>query len=271
VESADTEIEQGTGLGLAIVARIVRNMNGQLRAESEKGHGSKFTFAFTFPIPTSVQVSAFLEATMAAGTATDSTSMTYSTPPSSERPMSYRRHSNDSVNSRGSTHSGHSGRSEIDQLVGLIASPSLDELPRSSNGLTKRRSTSTSERGEVNVQDSGVPIRSVKIDEDDVDVPAANQFASNLSPAANLRPSVSFKPKQLRVLVAEDDPVNQTILKKRFSMDGHNVVITKDGAEVVEIYDQCWRECDIILMDLQVLASILFLTIDACTRRRIRC
>ncbi|ORY85453.1 hypothetical protein BCR37DRAFT_237488 [Protomyces lactucae-debilis] len=42
--------ERGTGLGLAIVARIVRNMNGQLRAESKVGRGSKFTFVFNFQI-----------------------------------------------------------------------------------------------------------------------------------------------------------------------------------------------------------------------------
>jgi hypothetical protein len=224
-------------------------MNGQLRAESEIGRGSKFTFALTFPIPNSLQTTQFLEATMAAGAATDSTQMTYSAPPSPERPKHNRRHSADSVRSQRSTNSGHSGRSEIDQLVGLIASPSLEE-PRSARTV-KRRSSPTSERGEYNVQDSGVPIRSVKIDEDEVDVPAANHSPVN-SPVRSLKPAVSMKPKQLRILVAEDDPVNQAIMKKRLSMDGHDVILTKDGAEVVETYSQCWRDCDIVLMDLQV-------------------
>src|SRR5271163_1428442 len=127
VESADTEQEQGTGLGLAIVARIVRNMNGQLRAESEEGRGSKFTFAFNFPLPTAAQESEFLHD----GSATpqpDNTQMTYSVPLSPEKPLErapiLRRHSSDSVRSRGSV---GSGKSEIDQLVEMIASPSLED------------------------------------------------------------------------------------------------------------------------------------------------
>lgn len=43
----------GTGLGLAIVARVVGNMNGQLKAESKIGRGSTFTFIFHFMLPES--------------------------------------------------------------------------------------------------------------------------------------------------------------------------------------------------------------------------
>src|SRR5271168_5162525 len=39
------------GLGLAIVARIVRNMNGQLRLKSEEGKGSRFVIQLPFEIP----------------------------------------------------------------------------------------------------------------------------------------------------------------------------------------------------------------------------
>jgi CheY-like chemotaxis protein len=243
-------------------------MNGQLRAESEKGRGSKFTFAFNFPIPNSVQTSQFLETTIAAGAAADTTQMNYSTPPTPERTMLRRQRSNDSVASPGTTSSGHSGRSEIDQLVGLIASPSLEEgglIPRSKH-IVKRRSDPSSERGELDVQDSRMPIRSVKIDEDEVDVPAAIQQVS-MSTGLGLKSPVTLKPKKLRILVAEDDPVNQAILKKRLSMDGHDVVLTKDGAEVVDTYSDCWRDCDIILMDLQVSISMIWLMKDAGIRR----
>lgn len=88
MESSDTEIEQGTGLGLAIVARIVRNMNGQLRAESEVGRGSKFTFAFNFPLPDVAQEMAFLEAANATPQP-DNNQISYSIPVSPERPMHY--------------------------------------------------------------------------------------------------------------------------------------------------------------------------------------
>lgn len=51
--------EQRTDLDLAIVTRIVRDMNGQLRAES------KFTFAFNYSIQTAARKMPFLEAASA--------------------------------------------------------------------------------------------------------------------------------------------------------------------------------------------------------------
>jgi anti-sigma regulatory factor (Ser/Thr protein kinase) len=251
VESADTELEQGTGLGLAIVARIVRNMNGQLRAESEVGRGSKFTFAFNFPLPTPAQQAAFLEAATSTPQP-NSSQLTYAVPLSPERPNALRRQSNDSLRSRGST---GSARSEIDQLVEMIASPGLEDAPRSTTSRTiKRRSSPNAERGEFNVQDSGVPIRSVRVDEDEVDVPSVG-FTVPTS-----KPTVAFKPQRLHIYVAEDDPVNRAIVRKRLEMDGHRVLLTQNGSEIVDAFKNGWRECDIILMDLQVntLRGILF-------------
>ena len=39
------------GLGLAVVARIVQNMNGQLRLKSEEGKGSRFVIQLSFELP----------------------------------------------------------------------------------------------------------------------------------------------------------------------------------------------------------------------------
>ncbi|KAI1814241.1 hsp90-like protein [Poronia punctata] len=43
---------RGLGLGLAVVARIVRNMDGQLRLKSEEGKGSRFVVQLPFELPT---------------------------------------------------------------------------------------------------------------------------------------------------------------------------------------------------------------------------
>ena len=53
-ESKEGRDEKKTlGLGLAVVARIVRNMDGQLRVKSEEGQGSRFVIQFPFDLPDS--------------------------------------------------------------------------------------------------------------------------------------------------------------------------------------------------------------------------
>ncbi|KAK6956522.1 hypothetical protein Daesc_001800 [Daldinia eschscholtzii] len=44
--------DRSLGLGLAVVARILRNMNGQLRLKSEEGKGSRFVIQLPFELPT---------------------------------------------------------------------------------------------------------------------------------------------------------------------------------------------------------------------------
>lgn len=67
-----------------------------------------------------------------------------------------------------------------------------------------------------------------------------------------LNSALDLKKKRLNVLVAEDDPINRPILKKRLEMDSHIVTLTKDGGEAVEEFAKSWKACDLILMDLQV-------------------
>ncbi|KAI9665989.1 MAG: Light-sensor Protein kinase [Bathelium mastoideum] len=52
-ESKDEERKRTLGLGLAVVARIIRNMEGQLRLKSEEGKGSRFVLTLPFDLPDS--------------------------------------------------------------------------------------------------------------------------------------------------------------------------------------------------------------------------
>ncbi len=49
--ASTTQKKRTLGLGLAVVARIVRNMNGQLRLKSELGHGSRVVVQLPFALP----------------------------------------------------------------------------------------------------------------------------------------------------------------------------------------------------------------------------
>ena len=54
----------------------------------------------------------------------------------------------------------------------------------------------------------------------------------------------------MNILVAEDNPVNQKLLRLMLEMHGHHVRVTADGQEAVAVYES--EEVDLVLMDVQM-------------------
>lgn len=134
--------QRNLGLGLALVARIVRNMNGQLRLKSEEGKGSRFVIQFGFELPDNEPKATALEEAKAAGVGPPANQPT--TPPvevgevmlvnrSAQKPSApetpkeiVHRKSTESVHSLGSMKSfksASSARSDVDRLIGAIQEP----------------------------------------------------------------------------------------------------------------------------------------------------
>jgi CheY-like chemotaxis protein len=59
-----------------------------------------------------------------------------------------------------------------------------------------------------------------------------------------------FDDRPLRILAAEDNPVNQLVLKTLLGQAGLNPVCVGDGAEALTAWAQC--DWDVILMDVQM-------------------
>lgn len=57
---------------------------------------------------------------------------------------------------------------------------------------------------------------------------------------------------KLRVLVAEDDPINMKILRKRLEKAGHTVFHTVNGEDCASAYKENSGKFDVVLMDMQV-------------------
>jgi PleD family two-component response regulator len=57
---------------------------------------------------------------------------------------------------------------------------------------------------------------------------------------------------RMRVLVAEDDPVNSRIVKKRLEKMQHNVYLTVNGEECASAFGENPKDFDVVLMDMQV-------------------
>lgn len=134
------------------------------------------------------------------------------------------------------------------------------------------------------VTDSKTPIRPVKVPDEYQDQPEWPAQASETSgvvfelgdspaPSKSSQPSQSRaasnattadgnvqlteKPRSalLQVLVAEDDPINMKILRKRLEKAGHTVHHTVNGEDCAQAYKGSNGKYDVVLMDMQVRSS----------------
>ena len=203
-----------------------------------------------------------------------------------------RRQSNDSmnsvktVNSLKSFMSGSSAKSDVDRLIDAIQEPTmaskeqnadLEIFNLASASRSERRTTSlrpsTLSRsqsmteqtsrpqtpGQLHITDTKTPMRPIRM-------PGGDSQGSPLSGYPPKTPArvlfnVPDKPKEppppltadkLNVLVAEDDPINSRIVKKRLEKIGHNVYLTVNGEECASAYGDKLAFFDVVLMDMQV-------------------
>ncbi|KAB5591393.1 Phytochrome-like histidine kinase [Ceratobasidium theobromae] len=257
---------QGLGLGLAVVARIVEQLGGQLRVDSKQGQGSRFSFLIPFALP-------------------DGSSSEQSFPGSGG--MAQRSRKSSIGSAYASAASVRSANSQIEDIVDALSAPP-GQIPSSSSRGGARQSPPVMQRpagnplatrmstrvppppGVFPIEGSRYPVRSVKVDEFDLDKPAAPESqAPVLEQAANRAQkqledhavSVGAGKRggkkepiggvRLRILVVEDDDTNRRILCKRLAMDGHEVLHTTNGQEAVQKVEDD-REWDCVLMDIQM-------------------
>ncbi|KAL8967513.1 MAG: hypothetical protein Q9183_002887, partial [Haloplaca sp. 2 TL-2023] len=298
--SAVEDEKRTLGLGLAVVARIIRNMNGQLRLKSEQGKGSRFVLQMNFGLPAEESSERLVkDAQSPEGLVPPNQPVTppvergeillvnksaqKEAPPSSPRNALSRRTSNDSVASiksklsTTSVKSNASARSDVERLIEAIQEPAMKPKSASTDGTlgksaSSRRSSTRSRPqsthglmveepkqmdvgpGEANVLDSKTPIRPIR-------VPGTSKYGSPAAKAPRPPSRVLFdvpekKPQQLNadqlnVLVAEDDPVNSKIVKKRLERLGHFTHLTVNGEDCSSAYGENPAAFDVVLMDMQ--------------------
>lgn len=340
---AEKEEKTALGLGLAVVARIIKNMEGQLRIRSEDGKGTRFILQFPFDLPDSEEnndteasspdengsitphaqspLSGFSEAerTLIA----PSLSRHTSDDKAAENTIA-RRSSADSLTGKSSLRSFKSGssqrsqRSDVDRLIEAIQEPHMvmgrasgNQSPTSSRSLrpplAKRNSLDPGEArmrsrslehlqgrldtpphhrsmdtiipGEERIASSGQSLRAVKMPDEGGSSPIDTQPKSGSilgeihDVHAESQPMTPSPEKligeNMRVLVAEDDPVNSRIVKKRLERLGHDVYLTVNGEECASAFGDKPRDFDVVLMDMQV--SRLFVNFRHYTNIQTRC
>lgn len=123
--------------------------------------------------------------------------------------------------------------------------------------------------GRAEVQDTKTPIRAVKIPDEYTDMPQRPQGGEQSGVLFEIKGGDRGTAKagtesvtsggthatdtqHLQVLVAEDDPINMKILRKRLERLGHGVHHTVNGEDCATVYRERSTEFDVVLMDMQV-------------------
>ncbi|KAL1586465.1 hypothetical protein WHR41_05359 [Cladosporium halotolerans] len=111
--------------------------------------------------------------------------------------------------------------------------------------------------GSVAVEGQGIPVKSIRMPDElgspgPVDRPSSAKRV--LGDVKDVPDSTDEPPSadHMRVLVAEDDPVNSRIIKKRLEKLGHEVYLTVNGEECAAAYGEKTGFFDIVLMDMQM-------------------
>ena len=323
------------GLGLAVVARIVRNMDGQLRLKSVVGQGSRFIMQLPFQLsPASPLVGEGKSATKSHHTSgsnaveaqssfnlhsdgeimlVDSHSTGHASPEIekivADGGSMHSRRSRASLGSQGSV------KSDAERLINAIRTPlSLDKgegdyfTTRGGSKTSLTRPTTSEgnkagqdfieavhvgprphsptravqrvkspgpvarskgpEPGTSEVRGSKMPVRAVKVPDDFQALPEQPQPSKQSRVLFELPATVpkgkrsvaestttatsDAAPSSLHVLIAEDDPINVKILRKRLEKLGHQVTNTANGEICAAVFKEKSTQFDVVLMDMQV-------------------
>ena len=238
------------GLGLAVVARIVRNMDGLLRVKSELGQGSYFVLQFPFDIPdestsNGADTTAKFQATLPAlqpGTfprAASDSDGEITLVPRANSPLRMHTRVTDDGSQAGET------QGKVASMDDARPGEKGFESRRSSDGVTPMNGARTLE-----AQVSGPMID--RVDEGEAPKPPLSIAAAPALVVSEAAPEIVDAQTRLQVLIAEDDPVNVMVLKKRLGKLGHQIHHSVNGEDCATEYRQRSHSFDVILMDMQV-------------------
>jgi hypothetical protein len=117
----------------------------------------------------------------------------------------------------------------------------------------------SSKPGEETVPGSNNPIRAIRVPDEGgnspIDpTPKSGSILGEVEgePTRQTTEPENLSADNMRVLVAEDDPVNSRIVKKRLERLEHRVHLTVNGEECSSAYCDNPRDFDVVLMDMQV-------------------
>ncbi|MGH9585281.1 MAG: response regulator, partial [Bryobacteraceae bacterium] len=266
-DSSTTRQYGGTGLGLTISSRIVHMMGGQIWVESKPGKGSRFHFTIE------AKAGSAKPSAQAGGMESVRATRVLVVDDSATN----RRIVGDTLARWGmrvsSAGSGFAALDALEQAVqqgepfGLLVTdahmPEMDGFdlirevrrrPRLARSMVIMMLTSSGQKADVaKCRKEGVALYLIKpVRQADLKRAILRAMGGTKEPAdGELRPPrpallEARNACALRILLAEDNPVNQRLAQRLLEKRGHRVTVAGDGREAVELLDKA--EFDLVLM-----------------------
>ncbi|MGO9738101.1 MAG: response regulator [Desulfomonilaceae bacterium] len=269
VDVSTTREYGGTGLGLAISSQLVEMMKGKIWVESEIGQGSVFHFTarFEYPsspvrrvIPKGKSMLAGLRVLVVDDNATnrrilEDTLRSWGMVPTAVADSTTATDVIISANNRGEPFSLALLDFMMPEMNGFELAEAISRT-RGSNLEKIVMLTSGGQRGDAaKCQELGISaylMKPIKQSDllDAILMTMQKSSCSDCSPTLITRHSVREARKRLKILLAEDNTVNQKLAVKILEKMGHVVSVASNGKEALNILEK--DDFQIVLMDVQM-------------------
>ncbi len=270
-DSSTTRKYGGTGLGLTISSRVVMLMGGRMSVESELGRGSRFHFTAQMTMPrnevlTPPPETILLDAVPVLVVDDNATNRRILGETLTRWGMTVT-FAEDGLAALRTLREKASRREFFRLLVTDAHMPKLDgfalieqiKTDAALKDLAMIMLTSGGQSGDAaELRDKGVtafltkPIRQAELKA--AVLKALGQTAADSSPANRLSEKRSAPLEgallPMRILLAEDNIVNQHLARKLLEKSGHLVTVARDGGEALHLLEQ--QQFDLALMDVQM-------------------
>ena len=269
-DSSTTRKYGGTGLGLSISSRLVEMMDGKMWVESQVGRGSEFHFTARLGASdTAIEVGAIASPKILRGVKVLVTDDNRTNRRILEGMLKRWEMNSTSVAAGEDALTALSSALEAEEPFRLVLTdmhmPKMDgfglierirQNPKLSAAIIMML-TSAGHRGDaLRCQDLGVsayllkPIRQSELREAIARVLGAQEQKGAIPLITRYSLADSVERTALRVLVAEDNAVNQRLASRMLEKRGHRVTLTANGLEAVEALAN--GHFDLVLMDIQM-------------------